>query len=182
MKGEKKQIAVDQKFSEDLFACRDWVYKRIYLLSRNTSDAELLVDDAILKAMQSQDKYQPGTNMKAWLFTIAKNMFINNYRKAKKFKTIDYDTLPSATFTHGGDIPRSLKSEEIRMVLSGLPIKYKKVILQHAKGHKYHEIAAEMSVPEGTVKSILFRARTELARRAAILGYGEECKINRFNI
>ena len=107
------------------------------------------------------------TNLKAWLYTIMKNTFINNYRRAVKTKTI-IDTTADLYYINipqdsGIASPEStLNSQEIKEVISDLEEEYRIPFMMYFEGFKYKEIADELNLPIGTVKSRIFIARKKL--------------------
>jgi RNA polymerase sigma-70 factor (ECF subfamily) len=113
------------------------------------------------------DKFRPDTNLKAWLFTIMKNIFINNYRKKSKANTIIDDTENLFYINTGGaTIHNEAESNMILSELSGmiesLDDSIRVPFMMHYQGFKYQEIADQLDLPLGTVKSRIFFARKEL--------------------
>jgi RNA polymerase sigma-70 factor (ECF subfamily) len=141
-------------------------------LTKDTEDANDLLQETVYRALSSQDKYSEGTNLKAWLFTIMKNIFINNYRRKVKRNTIidstenDYylNSLSNSTVNTG---ETSMQMEEIRRGLEKLATEYRIPFMMHYHGFKYHEIAEHLTLPIGTVKSRIHFARKELKRMLA---------------
>ncbi len=140
-------------------------------LTRDMNDAEDLIQETIVRALTNEDKFQEGTNIRAWLFTIMKNIFINDYRKKVKRNTVidSTDNLyylnASSTISNAGE--RTFVMNDIRNALLKISNELRIPFLMHYKGYKYHEIAEQLNLPLGTVKSRIFFARKELA---AILG------------
>ncbi len=136
-------------------------------LTQNGDDADDLLQDTMLKAMVNRDKFQEKTNLAAWLYTIMKNTFINNYRKAAKANTIIDNTkeLYYLNIPQSSDSisPESRLSEkQIKEHINSLDDTYKVPFQMHYDGYKYKEIADELDIPIGTVKSRIFLARKEL--------------------
>lgn len=136
-------------------------------LTRNSEEADDLIQDTLLKAISNREKFMDGTNLKAWLYTIMKNTFITNYHRIVKRKTF-IDTTENlhfinssshATVNNGGT---SLAMEEINKAIEKLTHTYKTPFLMHFKGYKYHEIADILHIPIGTVKNRIHIARKEL--------------------
>lgn len=140
-------------------------------LTRDINDAEDLIQETIVRALTNEDKFQEGTNIRAWLFTIMKNIFINDYRKKSKRNTVIdttdnlYYINASSTISNAGE--RSFVMSDIRNALMKISNELRVPFLMHYKGYKYHEIAEQLNLPLGTVKSRIFFARKELS---AILG------------
>lgn len=136
-------------------------------LTRDSEEADDLIQDTLLKAISNREKFMDGTNLKAWLYTIMKNTFITNYHRVVKRKTF-IDTTENlhfinssshATVNSGGE---SLAMEEINKAIENLSHTYKTPFLMHFKGYKYHEIADILHIPIGTVKNRIHIARKEL--------------------
>ena len=137
-------------------------------LTKSTADAEDLLQETYFKAVKSISKFQEGTNLKAWMITIMKNTFINNYRKNKR--ELEMITKPgdiNDNMLHQGALEvepgtRILISETLRMAIDQLKPEMKATFLRYYEGYKYHEIAEEFDLPLGTVKSRIFLARKEM--------------------
>lgn len=137
-------------------------------LTLNTEDAKDLLQDTILKAFRYREKFVDPTNLKAWLFTIMKNTFINNYRRKKRANTfLDHTPDYHHLNVNGPNYLESTESNLNLQVIEGkidqLEEEYKKPFLKHVAGFKYKEIASELEIPIGTVKSRIFAARKKLA-------------------
>lgn len=141
-----------------------------YMLTSNRDDAYDLLQDTTLKVLDNQDKYVENTNFKGWVFTIMRNIFINNYRRASRSATIidqteDYYHL-NLSQDSGFETPEgSYGASEITAAIDEFPEKYRVPFSMHVAGYKYNEIADEMGLPLGTVKSRIFFARQELQKR-----------------
>ena len=135
-------------------------------LTRDTDDAQDLIQETLYRAISNADKFEEGTNLKAWLFTIMKNIFINDYRKKVKRNTVidSTDNLyyinSSATISNNGE--RSFVMQDINAALLKISAELRVPFMMHFKGFKYHEIAEKLNLPLGTVKSRIFFARKEL--------------------
>ena len=138
-----------------------------YQLTRNVEDTNDLVQDTMLKALMYQDKFADGTNLKGWLYTIMKNTFINNYRRAVKAKEIigeKTDLAMAQAYRKIGtnDAESNMVSKDILKAIEGLDEAYKRPFTRYYNGYKYQEIAEEMQLPIGTIKSRIFIARKML--------------------
>ncbi|MCB0521150.1 MAG: RNA polymerase sigma factor [Lewinellaceae bacterium] len=138
-----------------------------YNLTQNSEDAKDLYQETAFRAMANREKFQPDTNFKAWLFTIMKNIFINNYRKKVKANTIMdstdnlyYINSGKDEITNRGDANVLMK--ELWKLIDKLDETIKIPFLMHYQGFKYQEIADHFDLPLGTVKSRIFFARREL--------------------
>ncbi len=133
-------------------------------LTANDDDAQDLLQDTLMKAIVYKDKFADATNLKAWLYTIMKNVFINNYRRTVKTRTI-IDTNSSLNYINakqkGG--PRQAEStmaeKEVNQAIDSLHSDFATPFRMYFEGYKYKEIAEHMDVPIGTIKSRIFLAR-----------------------
>ncbi len=138
-----------------------------YNLTKNAEDAKDLFQETALRAIKNKDKFRPGTNLKAWLFTIMKNIFINNYRKKAKSKTI-HDSTDNMFYLNSGSVnidngaDSNIMMKELLSMIDGLDESLREPFLMHYQGFKYQEIADDLSLPLGTVKSRIFFARKSL--------------------
>ncbi|MBA2610663.1 MAG: RNA polymerase sigma factor [Bacteroidetes bacterium] len=133
-------------------------------LTRNTDDALDLLQDTYVKAITYREKFEDSTNIKAWLFTIMKNTFINAYRRNVRTKQLitkgDDIALDRAFKQNSYDHSESrLNAKEIIRHIECLGDEYKVPFTRYYNGYKYEEIAKEMKLPLGTVKSRIFIAR-----------------------
>ena len=138
-----------------------------YNLTKDSEESKDLYQETAFRAMTNRDKFRAGTNMKAWLFTIMKNIFINNYRKKVKANTI-MDSTDNMYFLNSTDNSISngagtnIMMEELGGMIKNLDISIRVPFEMHYVGYKYQEIANELELPLGTVKSRIFFARKEL--------------------
>jgi len=136
-------------------------------LTREREEALDLVQETYYRAISNQEKFNEGTNLKAWLLTIMKNIFINNYRKASKRNTI-LDSSENLFMLNGRDaaIPnqaeRDFVMRDLIQAINSLDMEYKRPFLMHYQGFKYEEISNELGLPLGTVKSRIFFARKQM--------------------
>jgi RNA polymerase sigma-70 factor (ECF subfamily) len=143
-----------------------------YNLTKNSEDAKDLYQETAFRAMTNRDKFRPGTNLKAWLFTIMKNIFINNYRKKAKANTIMDNTdnlyyLNSGRNSIDNAADSNILIKELKAMISLLDDSTRIPFLMHYQGFKYQEIADHLSLPLGTVKSRIFFARKDLKAQIA---------------
>ncbi len=164
----------------------DSLYNTAYRMARNAQDAEDLVQETYLKAYKYYDKFQEGTNFKAWLFKILKNTFINSYRKKQAtplqsdFAEIEdaFETRVSEEVRQKAKSPEDQALEgvldhDVQRAIQSLPPDYRMaVVLADLEDLSYKEIAAILEVPVGTVMSRLYRGRKLL--ETALLLYGRE--------
>jgi RNA polymerase sigma-70 factor (ECF subfamily) len=138
-----------------------------YNLTKNKEEAKDLFQETAFRAMTNREKFNPGTNFKAWLFTIMKNIFINNYRKKVKANTIIdstenlyYINSGSNTIANAGE--NNILMKELQEMIVSLEDGIRIPFIMHYEGYKYQEIAEELDLPLGTVKSRIFFARKAL--------------------
>jgi RNA polymerase sigma-70 factor (ECF subfamily) len=136
-------------------------------LTRNNEDALDLLQDTYVKAISYRTKFEDSTNLKAWLFTIMKNTFINAYRRNVKTRALivkgDDIALNRAFKQNSYDHSESrLNAKEIIQHIEKLEDDYKVPFTRYYNGYKYEEIAQELKLPLGTVKSRIFIARKTL--------------------
>jgi len=165
-------------FTEETLGHLDAMYSVACRLTRNPTEAEDLVQDTMVKAMRARDQFQAGTNLKAWLFRILTNTFINKYRRGGLERALfdgpDADPLAdgwvsASTMRHLRDPEQlalmPLVEGEVQRALDALPAEFKlAVILCDVEEFSYEEIAEIMACPIGTVMSRLHRGRKLLQR------------------
>jgi RNA polymerase sigma factor (sigma-70 family) len=139
-------------------------------LTRDSEAANDLYQETLYKALANHEKYNAGTNIKAWLFTIMRNIFINDYRRKAKQKTI-FDNSANDFLLNGkqasvtNSAESGIKVKEILSAIHQLPEIFKTPFQLYFDGYKYQEIADIMSEPLGTVKSRIHFARKLLKER-----------------
>ena len=131
-------------------------------LSGSVTLADDLVQESLLRAWANSDKFQPGTSLRAWLFTILRNIYYSNYRKRAR-EVQDSDGFYARRLTVPGDQESHLDLEDFRRALTMLPVEQREVLtLIGASGLSYEEAAEVCEVGIGTIKSRLSRARAKL--------------------
>lgn len=154
-------------FQTKLLGLQENLLNFAYLLTSNRDDAYDLLQDTTLKALDNQDKYVDNTNFKGWVFTIMRNIFINNYRKvARSAVIIDHSedlyqtNLPQES---GLESPEgTVAAGEITDAINSFSDDYRMPFSMHVAGYKYDEISERLDLPIGTVKSRIFSARKRL--------------------
>ena len=173
---EEADAQLAERFEREALPLLDQLYGGALRMTRNPADAEDLVQEAYMKAYQGFRSYKPGTNLKAWMYRILTNAYINNYRKAQRrpaeYATDDItDSQIAETASHTSSGLRSaeveamalLPDEEIRAALMDLNEDYRMVVYYaDVEGLPYKEIADIMATPIGTVMSRLHRGRKQL--------------------
>lgn len=143
-------------------------------LTKNEESARDLVQETAYKAYKYRDRYQPHTNLRAWLMTIMRNSFINDYRKRKRRQTLndttDNDFLIDSGAQQVDNLGESqMTLEEIQAAIAQLEDWVRIPFELHCRGFKYEEIADELGVPLGTIKSRIFFARRRLQEQLRYL-------------
>ena len=155
------------QFQQRLLQLQDNLLNFAYMLTCDREEAQDLLQDTTLKALDNSEKYIDNINFKGWIFTIMKNIFINNYRRVARSQTMIDQTedlyhlnLPQES---GFDTPEgTLAMKEISKAIGSFSDEYKIPFSMHVAGFKYQEIADKMDLPLGTVKSRIFFARQRL--------------------
>ncbi|HEX4957165.1 MAG TPA: RNA polymerase sigma factor [Lacibacter sp.] len=152
------------EFNQMLVSNTDFLKPFAFTLTRDNETAKDLLQETMFRALANKDKYNVGTNIKAWLYTIMRNIFINNYRRRVKQNTI-FDSTPNDYLinyqqaTVSNDAERTLKMKEIQHAIHHLPDIFKNPFMLYFEGFKYHEIAEALNEPLGTIKSRIHFAR-----------------------
>lgn len=158
------------EFNQTLISNTDYLKPFAMTLTRDVESAKDLIQETLYKALANKEKYNAGTNIKAWMYTIMRNIFINNYRRAAKQKTV-FDSTPNDflldynqnSVANYAETTLSLK--EIKEAVYDLPEIFKTPFELYFEGYKYHEIAHILSEPLGTVKSRIHFARKLLKQQ-----------------
>jgi RNA polymerase sigma-70 factor (ECF subfamily) len=174
-------VADQAQFSDVAMEYMPSLYTAALRMTRNPSDAEDLVQETYLKAYRAFDRFQEGTNLKAWLYRILTNTFINSYRaKKRRPEESDIDDVESLYLYRrlgglaGSTSGRSAEEEvldhitdsEVKEAIEALPEQFRMaVLLGDVEGFSYKEIAEILDVPIGTVMSRLHRGRRALQSR-----------------
>ena len=157
------------KFRRDLLEVQSELQRFAFKLTADKEEANDLLQETSLKALDNMDKYLPDTNFKGWVYTIMRNIFINNYRKTVRDQTFVDQTenlyhlnLPQDSGFESTEGNYDLK--EIRRIVNSLPKEYRVPFSMYISGFKYREIAERLSLPIGTVKSRIYFTRQRLQR------------------
>lgn len=167
-------------FESEALSFLDALYRTALRMTRSEAEAEDLVQETYIRAFRFREQFTPGTNLKAWLFRILTNTFINQYRrKAARPETTELDDVEeSILYRHMRDVsPGSASpdpeatlidntiSSEVKDALEALPEKFRTTVLLDVEGLSYKEIAEMLDIPIGTVMSRLHRGRKFLQKR-----------------
>jgi RNA polymerase sigma-70 factor (ECF subfamily) len=172
-------VASDE-FETEALRHLDALYRTALRMTRSEADAEDLVQETYIRAFRFRDQFTLGTNMKAWLFRILTNTFINTYRrKAAQPEVTDLegvdefslyrrmadDRAASSSPDPEAELLKSVVDTEVTDALEELPEKFRTTVLLDVEGFSYKEIAEMLSIPIGTVMSRLHRGRKFLQKR-----------------
>jgi RNA polymerase sigma-70 factor (ECF subfamily) len=161
------------EFNEILLGNADFLRPFAINLTKDNESAKDLFQSTMYKALSNKEKYNAGTNIRAWLFTIMRNIFINDYRRKAKQKTI-FDHTPNdfhlnqhqATVSNAAET--ELNRKEINRYIQQLPEIFKTPFLLYYDGYRYHEIAEALEEPLGTIKSRIHFARKLLKQQICL--------------
>lgn len=161
---KKGEDMATTQFNDMLLDNADFLKPFAVNLTRDTEAANDLYQETLYKALANHEKYNAGTNIKAWLFTIMRNIFINNYRRKAKQKTI-FDNTPEDYLINlkqssvANSAESNLRIKEIQSAIDHLPEIFKMPFLLYLDGYRYQEIAEYLQEPLGTIKSRIHFAR-----------------------
>ena len=167
-------------FESEALSYIDALYRTALRMTRSEADAEDLVQETYIRALRFREQFTPGTNLKAWLFRILTNTFINAYRKRSRqpqtaelddvdefslYRRMSRETPGSNSSDPEKEFLDGIVSSEVKEALAALPEKFRTTVLLDVEGFSYKEIAEMVGVPIGTVMSRLHRGRKFLQQR-----------------
>src|SRR6266699_964382 len=170
----------EHAFETEALSYIDELYRTALWMTRSEADEEDLVQETYMRALRFREKFTPGTNIKAWLFRILTNTFINAYRKRARqpqtaelddvyefslYRKMSQDTPGSNNADPEQEFLDGIVSSEVKEALAALPEKFRTTVLLDVEGFSYKEIAEMVGVPIGTVMSRLHRGRKFLQQR-----------------
>jgi RNA polymerase sigma-70 factor (ECF subfamily) len=169
-----------ERFERDAMPLMPSLYSAALRLTRNPADAEDLVQEAYLRAYRGFGGFTPGTNLKAWLYRILTNTFINSYRKKQRepvtvlgeeipdwylYDHLADDTTTGETASAEAQVLERMPDEDVQAALDALPENFRMAVwLADVEGFAYKEIAEILDIPIGTVMSRLHRGRKSLEK------------------
>lgn len=173
-------MAEQARFADLAMPYMPQLYSAALRMTRNPADAEDLVQETFLRAYRGFHTFEEGTNLKAWLYKILTNTYINQYRKAKRrpdevdmeevedlylYRRLGGDEMPSSAESPEAQFLESIPSEDVKEAVESLPEQYRlAVLLADVEGFAYKEIAEILDVPIGTIMSRLHRGRKLLQK------------------
>jgi RNA polymerase sigma-70 factor (ECF subfamily) len=164
--------AAGEVFATEALTYVDQLYAAALRLTRSPNDAEDLVQDTYLKAFRAAGQFRPGTNLRAWLFTILQNTF-RNLRRDRGRDPVDVDSEAVERLPAGSDLPDperrlldSVMDDDVRQALDALPPAFREAVwMRDVDELSYQDIAAALDVPIGTVMSRISRGRRLLLQQ-----------------
>jgi len=158
------------EFDQILIRNTDYLKPFAMTLTRDAESAKDLLQETLYRALANKEKYNTGTNIKAWMYTIMRNIFINNYRRSAKQNTV-FDSTPNEylldynQFTTANTAETNLSVKDILEAVHHLPEIFRNPFQLYFEGYKYHEIAEILAEPLGTIKSRIHFARKLLKQQ-----------------
>ena len=154
-------------FTQNLLNVQADLRNFAFKLTADYEDANDLLQETTLKALDNEDKYTDETNFRGWMYTIMRNLFINNYRKTVRDQTYVDRTdnqyyLNSGVDVEGDSTEGAYDAKEMRRIVNSLPKEYRLPFSMFVAGFKNREIAERLHLPLGTVKSRIFFSRQKL--------------------
>lgn len=161
------------EFNEILLGNSEFLRPFAFNLTKDSETAKDLFQNTLFKALSNKDKYNNGTNIRAWLYTIMRNIFINEYRRKAKQKTIfdhsDNNFMINQNQVTISNVAESeIRIKDVKMYINQLPEIFKTPFLLYFEGYKYNEIAETLEEPLGTIKSRIHFARKLLKEQICL--------------
>ncbi len=160
----KQYFMTAYDFDQLLVSNADYLKPFAFTLTRDNETAKDLMQETMFRALANREKYNVGTNIKAWMYTIMRNIFINNYRKKARQQTI-FDNSPNDylldhnQYATANAAEANLSLKDIQSSIDHLPDIFKLPFVLYFEGYKYNEIAENLKEPLGTIKSRIHFAR-----------------------
>ena len=156
-----------ETFEKQVINSRDMLYSRALSLLKDGNLAMDLVQDTIAKSLRHRDKFREDSNLKGWLYTILKNTFINDYNRKVRNPTYYQDSYSDHLLNREQQVEHNqgvskISLDEIHEEINKIDKRFSKPFMMHFEGYKYEEIAEELRLPVGTVKTRIHAARKQL--------------------
>jgi len=160
-----KRLMSTIEFNDALIRLESYLKAFALSFTRDPQDASDLTQETLLKAISYRDQYVAHTNFKAWVFTIMRNIFINQYRRKTLSRAI-FDQIDAAQLSNlcdrNGNADQLMVRNELNERINQLNAEFRQPFELHFHGYRYHEISEQLNIPIGTVKSRIFTARKKL--------------------
>jgi len=158
------------EFNRELAGTQSILFRFALKLTRDHQDAQDLFQDAATRAYRYSNRFELGTNFRAWMSTIIRNTFISNYQRNKKQQTVSEPLASFSYFIESKNIVSNkgemdMRIKEIYGLLDEIDEIYRIPFLMHFQGYEYKDIAEKLSTPIGTIKSRLHTARLKLKQK-----------------
>lgn len=145
-------------FNNTIASESDFLRPYAQSLTKDTDEAQDLYQETMVRALLNREKYRVGTNLKAWLYTIMRNIFINNYRKGKRFSKVTVEVPEDVIMYKANSNTAStgwnnVRMQEVKKAVNCLPDAFRQSFELYYMGYKYQDIAEILDEPLGTVKS-----------------------------
>ena len=156
-------------FTQHLLGLQPELFRFAFKLTADREEANDLLQETSLKALDNEEKFAPDTNFKGWMYTIMRNIFINNYRKAVRDQTYVDQTDNLFFLNQNVDLEAdstegSYDLKEMHRIVNALPKEYRVPFAMYVSGFKYREIADKLNLPLGTIKSRIYFTRQKLQK------------------
>ena len=162
----------EQEFYNQLVTHSQQLEGHALKLTMNREESKDLIQETVYKALKNKNKFQVNTNLSAWLYTIMKNTYINNYKRRKRVEEEnDYVRdryFSQESFKNHASPVSHMQHKHLKKMVDELDQIYKVPFKRYFSGFKYKEIAEELNIPIGTVKNRIFQARAQLKDRLAL--------------
>lgn len=151
-----------QEFEYQLYGILPSLFNQAYFLTKSEEDAKDLIQETVLKALKNIEKFSPGSNLKAWMYTIMRNTFLNIVKRDKVVLADSYDIPVNNMVKNEIDGELSKDYEDILSKVNNLPEEFKTPFIMHYEGFKYDEISEKLNIPLSKVKNRIHHARKKL--------------------
>ena len=159
----------EQKFQKQILSLDSALLGFSRRFCSSEDDRHDLTQDTLLKAWSNKEKFSEGTNLKAWVFTIMRNTYINSFNKKQKRKTFtlseDISEYEQQYFVDTYTPEDYINQQELTDSINSLEDQYQNPLTMYHEGFKYEEIAEELNIPVGTVKNRIFTARKKVVNK-----------------
>ena len=158
---------INDSFEEELLKIQDALHRYAYMLTKDRENANDLTQDTMVKILDNRGKYISENNFNGWAYTIMKNIFLNNYHRNCRINSLveSYNEPYSLNLPYESGFvaqERNYTLKDINQTIASLPNEYRIPFSMYTIGYKYEEIATQMHIPLGTIKSRIYYTRKKL--------------------